>query len=79
MNVFRLSVTVAMLSALALGNLGCCGPGGGATVESTNVTTTKSLGEQLVDLQKAYESGAITEDQYIELKRKTIQQNTGTR
>jgi hypothetical protein len=78
MNVFRLSVMVAILSALSLANLaGCCGPGGGANVETKNITTTKSLGDQLIDLKKAYESGAITEDQYNDLKQKTIQQNTG--
>ncbi len=56
---------------------GCCGPGGGgATVENKTITTTKSLGEQLMDLQKAYESGAITESQYNDLKKKAIEQNT---
>jgi hypothetical protein len=55
---------------------GCCGPGGGgATVENKSITTTKSLGEQLMDLQKAYESGAITESQYNDLKKKTIEQS----
>jgi hypothetical protein len=67
-----------MLLVLLAGvvSAGCCGPGGGAKVENKSVTTTKSLGEQLMDLQKAYESGAITESQYKDLKKKTIEQST---
>ena len=63
-----------MLTAVVFS--GCCGPGGGAKVENKSITTTKSLGEQLMDLQKAYESGAITESQYNDLKKKAIEQNT---
>jgi hypothetical protein len=67
---------ISLFSLLAI--VGCCGPGGGgATVESKNITTTKTLGEQLMDLQKAYESGAITQDQYNDLKKKAIEQNSG--
>ncbi len=78
MSISRLSVLFVFMAATALTALaGCCGPGGGASVETQNINTTKSLGDQLLDLQKAYESGAITEDQYRELKEKTIRQNTG--
>jgi len=79
MKISRLSIFAGMLMLTVLTNLvGCCGPGGGgATVESKNITTTKTLGEQLMDLQKAYESGAITEDQYNDLKKKTIEQQSG--
>lgn len=67
---------VALVSMVSI--TGCCGPGGGgAKVESKNITTTKSLGEQLIDLKKAYESGAITEKQYNELKKKTIKEHGG--
>ena len=77
MSNLRISVLVGILSAILLANLaGCCGPGGSTKVESQNITTTKSLGDQLIDLQKAYESGAITEDQYKSLKQKTIEQCT---
>ena len=59
---------------------GCCGGGKQQPVEQTpvkvetNVQTspaqvqTKSTGEQLVDLQKAYESGAISEQEYKKAK-----------
>jgi hypothetical protein len=79
MKVSRLSIFAGMAMLTVLTNLvGCCGPGGGgATVESKNITTTKTLGEQLMDLQKAYESGAITQDQYNDLKKKTIEQQSG--
>jgi hypothetical protein len=71
---FRTCMLFLMLAGVLFA--GCCGPGGGATVENKSVTTTKSLGEQLMDLQKAYESGAITESQYRDLKKKTIEQST---
>ena len=79
MNVFRLSIFLGILAASSLVNLsGCCGPGGGgATVETKSITTTQTLGDQLMDLQKAKESGAITEEQYNELKQKVIEQQTG--
>ncbi len=79
MKVSRLSIFAGMAMLTVLTNLvGCCGPGGGgAKVESQNITTTKTLGEQLMDLQKAYESGAITQDQYNDLKKKAIDQQSG--
>jgi hypothetical protein len=80
MSFLRISVLVGILSAFLLANLtGCCGPDGSTSVESQNITTPKSLGDQLIDLQKAYESGAITEDQYKSLKQKTIEQSTGNK
>ncbi len=74
MSFSRICVLLVLLAGVVFA--GCCGPGGGAKVENKSVTTTKSLGEQLIDLQKAYESGAITESQYKDLKKKTIQQST---
>lgn len=53
---------------------GCCTRG--AKVETKSFTTTKSLGEELVDLKTAYESGAITEKQYDELKKNTISRHS---
>ncbi|MBU4603573.1 MAG: SHOCT domain-containing protein [Proteobacteria bacterium] len=43
---------------------------GGADVKNQN--TTVSEGQQLIDLQKAYKSGAITKDQYEEQKAKIL-------
>jgi Short C-terminal domain len=51
--------------------LSSCG-GGGAKTE--NVVTTKSKGEQLSDLQKAYESGALSRDEYEKQRKKILEQ-----
>ena len=47
---------------------GCGGKKSSATVEA-NTTT---LGQELIDLQQAYEKGIITEKQYNDLKKKAI-------
>jgi hypothetical protein len=56
-----------MLAAL-LG--GCCG--GGSTVQPTPVmiapASSATVGQQLIELQKAFESGAISEAEYKKLK-----------
>lgn len=45
---------------------GCCGGGTSTKAETTiNSTTT---GQQLMDLKKAYDSGAITEKEYSRQK-----------
>lgn len=46
-----------------------CG-GGGADVKSEISTTT--TGQQLIDLQKAYESGAISESEYQRERKKIL-------
>jgi|KBSSwiStaDraftv2_1062776.scaffolds.fasta_scaffold276194_3 hypothetical protein len=51
-------LTACILVALACGGCG----GGGATVKTT--TTTVSIGQQLIDLQNSYKSGAMSEKQY---------------
>jgi hypothetical protein len=43
--------------------LAACGGG-----DSDNTITTTTTGQQLVDLQKAYEAGALTKEQYDEQK-----------
>ena len=43
-----------------------CG-GGGAKVEST--VSTQTLGQQLIDLDKAYKEGVITEKEYNKSKK----------
>lgn len=50
---------------------GCCG--GGTTVMPT--TQGPSVGQQLIDLQKAYESGAISEAEYTRLKKEAMDQS----
>jgi uncharacterized membrane protein len=47
-----------------------CG-GGGAKVEST--VSTQTLGQQLIDLDKAYKEGVITEKEYKKTKEALIE------
>jgi hypothetical protein len=67
----RLSAAcVALVLAVSV-LLSSCG-GGGAKTE--NVVITKSKGEQLSDLQKAYESGALSRDEYEKQRKKILEQ-----
>lgn len=64
-------IGVALLGASLSG---CCG--GGTTVQPTPVTIAPAsgatVGQQLIELQKAFESGAITEAEYKKLKQETM-------
>ena len=46
--------------------------GCGRKQRTTVSTTSTTLGQELVDLQQAYEKGIITEKQYNDLKKKAI-------
>ena len=71
----RVAAAIVMLALVAF-LTGCCG--GSKTVEQTPVNVqTKTTGEQLMDLQKAYESGAITEQQYNKMKQEIIEKSGG--
>jgi hypothetical protein len=67
MSVSRIAGLTAalMISAAIVG----CG-GGGADVKSVVNTTT--TGQQLIDLQKALDTGAITKEQYDQQKAKIL-------
>jgi hypothetical protein len=65
-------IAALVLLAAILG--GCCG-GGGSQVQNTTKTTT--LGQELTDLKKALDSGAITEDQYNKMKQDIISKSEG--
>ena len=68
-------VTLATMGALLVG--GCCG-GGTTTVEVPKATvTTTTTGQQLIDLQKAFDSGAINEEQYKKMKQEIIDKSGG--
>ena len=42
--------------------------------EVTNINTT--VGEELIDLKKALDAGAITEDEYNEMKKKILDRDS---
>ena len=60
-------VIVLLVTSLGLSG---CGRKSTAKVETTNTSTT--LGQELVDLQQAYEKGIITEKEFNNLKKKAI-------
>ena len=64
---------IVMVIVLGIGFAGCRG-GGKAQIKSTTTTTT--LGQELMDLQKAYEQGIITEKEYKESKERIIKERT---
>ena len=76
MKFLRICVVI-MVIVLGLGFAGC--RGGKAKVETTDITTTTTLGQELMDLQKSYEKGIITEKQYEDAKEKIIKQRTKKR
>lgn len=63
----------AILAFFPFAAAGCCGGGGSnAKSETTNFSTT--LGQELNDLQKAYDQGIITEKQYRDAKEKLLKE-----
>jgi len=70
MNVIK-NVTLAALLAAMAGLSGC--GGGGAEVRAT--TTTVSQGQELQDLKKALDSGAINQQEYDRLRKKIIERS----
>ena len=73
-DVLMKSIGISLVTVTAMVVLlgACCG-GGTTNVEvpkSTVVTTT--TGQQLTDLQKAYESGAITKEEYDKMRKDII-------
>ena len=61
-------VILAMCSLLLLGAAAC--GGGGAEMKSEVTTTT--TGQQLMDLKKAYDSGAMTKEEYEKERQKVL-------
>ena len=60
----RKCIILVWLASTCLTFSGC--GGGGAELRSTSTTTT--IGQELIDLQKAREMGIITEDEYEDAK-----------
>jgi hypothetical protein len=62
-----ISLILMLLSATACGCLS-----GGSKSQQTVETKTTTLGQELTDLQKAHESGAITDEQYEKAKKELL-------
>ena len=71
MKLLRIWASILVM-IMALGLVGC--GGGGAEVRTQSYTTT--LGQELKDLEEAYQKGIITEKQFKEAKEKLIEQRT---
>jgi hypothetical protein len=65
-------LTMLMLCGLLLAGVVACG-GGGADVKSEISTTT--VGQQLIDLKKALDSGALTQQEYEKERKKILEKN----
>ncbi|MEM7223371.1 MAG: hypothetical protein AAF495_10355 [Pseudomonadota bacterium] len=64
-------MTVILMSAVLASGLALAGCGGGGAKSSTTTkqtTTTTTMGQELQDLNKAYEDGLITDSQYESAK-----------
>ena len=70
-SVTKKLVLLALCGILVLGVTACSG--GGAEVKSQVTTTT--VGPQLMDLKKAYDSGAMTQQEYEQQRKKILNQN----
>jgi len=62
-------VLLAVCCLLLLGAAAC--GGGGAEVRSEVTTTT--IGQQLIDLKKALDSGAMTQQEYEKERKKVLE------
>ena len=67
MKALGIFIVVAMLLLASL-NLAGCG-GGGAEIKASNNT----MGQELIDLQTAYEKGVITEEEFNKAKKKMLE------
>ena len=68
----RKGIILALAGAIIIClTLTSCG-GGGAKVESS--VSTQTLGQQLIDLEKAYKQGVITEKEYKKAKKDLLEQ-----
>lgn len=72
MRIARLSVVAVLVFTILMGGLFAGCGGGGADIRQSSNTTT--LGQQLVDLQAAYEKGIITQREYEKAKKNLLKQ-----
>jgi uncharacterized membrane protein len=71
--VVMVALAIVVMVALAVSLTSCCG-GGTREIKQTSPVNveTKSTGEQLMDLQKAHESGAISDKEYNKMRQDII-------
>jgi hypothetical protein len=75
-----LLIALLLVAATTLQGCGCCLGGGenDKQVQSTtNVNTTTTLGQELEDLEKARQSGVLSDAEFEAAKQKLIEQRTG--
>ncbi len=58
--IFKTAIAGLLFMASLL-SLGACGSGG---AQSTNINTTTTMGQELIDLQASYDRGIITEREF---------------
>lgn len=61
-----------LIAAACLALLSSCS-GGGAKMETKQDIKTTTTGQELMDLQKAYESGAISKEEYEDQREKILE------
>ena len=69
-------VAVILASVVLASGLAVAGCGGGGAKSSTTTkqtTTTTTMGQELQDLNKAYEDGLITDSQYEKAKKDILE------
>ena len=64
----KIGITLLIGLLVVSFSLAGCGRKQNTTVQTTNTT----LGQELVDLQQAYEKGIISEKEYNDLKKKAM-------
>ena len=76
MNFFKV-FAVSVMIILGLGLSGCGGGGAEVKSETSAEASGQTLGQELIDLKKAYDMGLISEKEYNEVKQKIIEKRTG--
>ena len=65
-------IAIIMIAALLVLSFGLTTTGCSRKATANVQATTTTLGQELVDLQQAYEKGIITEKEYNDLKKKAM-------
>ncbi len=68
----RPGMTAVMIAMILATTVTGCGGGGAKSQTQTDVRTT-TTGQELLDLQKAYEAGAMSKNEYEKQKKKILQ------